>query len=495
MADETILPPEDKQPAEDNNQGEDQQPLMAKSTRSFMSYIVKGDPRIWSIYFILICISVVEMFSASSQLTFKASAVTLPAFSHMRNLVIGFFIMLFAQRCSLKATKMWGILLFVFGSATMLGTFFFGHEQKGAMRSMGFFQPIEFLKVATVMFMAYALTLKDDIFLLSKWFQTHTQGRRVIAYLLILAVPLVIVGSQNLSSCIIICLTIFSMMFLGKVRGKYLWTMIGAAVVGGGLFLAALYGIHCTRDTSKAENTAEIEAEQNQSDSGIFDKLTIRLYTWSNRIYGGSDVPLWERDPNGTYSQEIHSHMAIANSYPFGRFIGNSQIRDHLPEAFSDYIYAIIFEEWGFLGAIFVLLLYLFLLLRCYYLSRLTDNLYIKLLIVGLPLLITIQALIHIGVCTGAMFVTGQPLPLISRGGSSIVVTSFAFGIILAMSQCLRPQAVSTVDNVETQRPAPIIPLPLKQQPDGEADAENSPVETEPKDSPEAPEPDKPEPF
>ena len=139
----------------------------------------------------------------------------------------------------------------------------------------------------------------------------------------------------------------------------------------------------------------------------------------------------------GKKAQEIYSHMAIANGYPLGQFIGRSRLRDFLPEAFSDYIYAIIFEEWGFFPAALIPLLYLLLLARCYYLSRQTESTYIRLIIIGLPLIMVIQALIHIGVCTGAMFVTGQPLPLISRGGSSIMATSASFGMILALSRLI----------------------------------------------------------
>ena len=178
-----------------------------------------------------------------------------------------------------------------------------------------------------------------------------------------------------------------------------------------------------------------------QAESGIANsKVLGRVITWSNRIYDHSGKPLWEEDINGKKSQEIYSHMAIANSYPFGRFIGNSKMRDFLPEAFSAYIFAIIFEEGGPVMATLVLLLYLTLFIRCYVLSRRTESPYIRLMMLGLPLIIVIQALIHIGVCTGAMFVTGQPLPLISRGGSSIIGTSISFGILLALSRLIRQE-------------------------------------------------------
>ncbi len=109
-------------------------------------------------------------------------------------------------------------------------------------------------------------------------------------------------------------------------------------------------------------------------------------------------------------------------------------MRDYLPEAYSDYIYSIIFEELGILGASLVMLLYFILFWRCYRLSRKTEDQFKRLVMISLPLMIVIQALMHIGVCTDAMFVTGQPLPLISRGGMAIMSTSAIFGLLFGLS-------------------------------------------------------------
>ena len=221
----------------------------------------------------------------------------------------------------------------------------------------------------------------------------------------------------------------------GKVKGVHLSITLLAVAVAGGLLALALKQVY-----NSHHSTGQTPVETRAASGFSLDKIVNRTTTWANRIYSKSDRPLWQEDVKGEKSQELCAHMAIANGYPIGRFYGNSKLRDYLPEAYSDYIFAIIFEEWGPIGAAFILLLYVYFFIRCYLISRHTDNLYIRLLLIGLSVTIVIQALIHIGVCTGAMFVTGQPLPLFSRGGSSIIGTSISIGIILALSRIVRDE-------------------------------------------------------
>ena len=414
----------------------------------FLDYIMRGDNWIWTIYVILLCISIVEIFSATSQLTFQGGNASDPAYRHISFLLIGFFALLFFQSVDRRAILAWDKAFYFLGLLFLIALPFLGTDQKGAIRSIGGFQPVEFCKLGVVMLLCSAITARDAFYqqLPVAWYRTRIVGRRFITYLLIIAVVAVPIAIQNLSSALIIGMASLGILFMGKVNGKYLWITIFAFGIAGIIFLSALYGVYRSNHPSGSSNLENIESVTSSSSAEsskgatVVEKLFKRGSTWSERIFGHSGLPLWEEDIHGKKSQEIYSHMAIANSYPFGRFIGNSKMRDFLPEAFSDYIYAIIFEEWGPVGAFLVLLLYLILLGRCYILSRRTDDAYLQLLIVGLPLIIVIQALIHIGVCTGAMFVTGQPLPLLSRGGSSIVGTSISFGLMLAVSRLIQSE-------------------------------------------------------
>ncbi len=406
------------------------------SRYDFAGSILRGDKTIWGIYIFLALISAVEIFSATSQLTYRGGYASDPAFRHISILLAGLVFLLISQSMSLSAIRAWDKLFYVFGFFLTLATIFVGTEQKGAARSIAGLQPVELCKLGLVMVLCSLVTARDATFHYFKFFRTKTQGRRYWVYLAVIVIGIVPIATQNLSSGLIMGMASLGIMFLGGVNGKYLWQTIGVGIILGLLALAALRVVYETQGGEQNARSAEVEQAENPGSS---DKLG-RATTWANRIYDHSGKPLWEEDMRGKKSQEIYAHMAIANSYPFGRFIGNSKLRDFLPEAFSDYIFAIIFEEGGPVMALLVLLLYLILFIRCYVLSRRTESPYIRLMMVGMPLIIVIQALIHIGVCTGAMFVTGQPLPLISRGGSSIIGTSISFGILLALSRIIRQE-------------------------------------------------------
>lgn len=399
----------------------------AKNTQSLFK-LLAGDKIIGSIYLILVAISALEMFSASAILVYRFGAVpSAYAYEHMQFLIGGLILLIFAQRMSFTAIKQWGILIYAFGALGMLATIGMGESHQGAARSlMGFIQPVEFCKIGTIMLIAQLITARNASFAKWSFFRNKIELKRYLFMLLMAGIVIIPVTTQNMSSGIIIGLTVCALFFLGKIRGKYIgWTALFIAIAGS-IFLYYLHTVYLN----------------NVENGRTGDQVTGlgRVPTWANRIYDKPDGEIWDYDLNGKYSQVVLSHMAVANSYPFGKFLGNSTVRDYLPEAYSDYIFAIIFEEWAFWGAGLLVILYLSLLLRVYWISTQTDDMLKKLLLLGLSLQITIQALIHMGVCTGAMFVTGQPLPLISRGGSSIVCTSFNIGILLALAKIIKQE-------------------------------------------------------
>lgn len=413
--------------------------------RSFQEYMIRGDKVIWGIYIFLFILSMLEIFSATSQLANKSSSVTAPAFKHIEFLFGGLVLLLFAQSLSRRALKSWDKIIYFLGFVLTIVTIFFGVEQKGASRSFAGIQPVELCKIGIVMILATAITASDAIFARIRLFRKNIELYRVWFYIILIGIVAVPIATQNLSSGLIIGMTSLAIMFIGRVSGKYLWIALLWAGLLGGLFFAGLYGVYL----SNKEGLENVEsATESKASKWSLVNLVDRSSTWASRIYGHSEIPLWEEDINGKKSQELCARMAIANSYPMGRSLGRSKLRDFLPEAFSDYIFAIIFEEWGVVGALIVLLAYLALFARCYQLSIRTEDMYLRLLILGLALIMVIQALIHIGVCTGAMFVTGQPLPLISRGGSSILGTSISFGIILAVSRLIQQEQTNKQQTV-----------------------------------------------
>ena len=395
--------------------------------KTFLGSIMRGDSWIWGIYVLLFIISVIEMFSASSRLVYKSMSSTDPVFHHMQLLFGGLVAVMVFQSFSVKALRNWSVLFYIIGIFCLGLMFVFGSEFQGATRQIGGIQPAEICKVGLMMVLCLALSLSDDVYHRLAIFRKKVELRRFLLYLLLAALVAGPILTQNLSTALIIGMASLAIMWVGGVKVKFIGVLLLILAIIGLAFAGALYVLHTSDVNNKAEGKELV-------DLGALN----RAHTWSSRIFEHDEIPLADQKPNDDNAQVIHAHMALANSYPFGKFIGNSQLRDLLPEAYSDYIFAIIFEEMGFQGALFVMLLYIGLLWRCFYLSTKASEVFIRLLLIALPTLMTIQALIHIGVCTDAMFVTGQPLPLISRGGSSVLFTSVSFGILLALSRMVK---------------------------------------------------------
>lgn len=180
----------------------------------------------------------------------------------------------------------------------------------------------------------------------------------------------------------------------------------------------------------------------------LADRLEDRLDTWKSRIVkftNPEDVPANKVNLRNKDSQKNYSHIAIASSGIVGKGPGNSTARDGLAQAFSDFIYAIIIEELGIIGAAFVALLYVFLLFRVAIIANRCENNFPAFLAMGLTLMLVIQALFNMLVAVGLAPVTGQPLPLISRGGTSTVINCIYMGMILSVSRSAKKKAAGSI--------------------------------------------------
>jgi cell division protein FtsW len=393
--------------------------MATQKAKTFTDSLMKGDWLLWLIYFCFLIISVVEMYSASSSLVSRADNNSAPVYNHALQLAVGFLLVVTVQNLHRDSIRTWGKIFFVLGVLSLLATPFLGRNIQGAHRDIAGIQPSElFCKDGLLIFLCSYITKNYSPTL--KGFTLKQYGRMLLAIACVCG-PIFF---QNLSTALIIGFVCFATMLLGRVQFSYVRNTLLILVACGSLFMGALYLVH-------RDDESHLAAEQPLRNLYFLK----RAHTWAERIYSHDDTPLWLADPSGQKSQEIYAHMAIANSYPTPGGPGGSQLRDYLPEAYSDYLYAIIFEELGVVGAAFVVALYLVLLLRAYFIARKCDDPFYQLLMVSLALLITVQALIHVGVCTGAMFVTGQPLPFLSRGGSSILGMSIAFGVMIAISR------------------------------------------------------------
>jgi cell division protein FtsW len=226
------------------------------------------------------------------------------------------------------------------------------------------------------------------------------------------------------------------MMFIGLVPMRQLAKLTATLVVMFALVLSMIFLVG--HDLNADENQlAQVEQVDTQPKSkNVVEKVFHRADTWKSRImkFGKSQPSPQEYDLDKD-AQVAHANIAIVSSDIIGKGPGKSTERDFLSQAFSDFIYAIIIEELGILGAFFVLCLYIFLLYRCARIASRCENNFPAFLAMGLGLLLVIQAIFNMMVAVGLAPVTGQPLPLISKGGTSTIINCAYIGAILSVSR------------------------------------------------------------
>ena len=237
---------------------------------------------------------------------------------------------------------------------------------------------------------------------------------------------------QGLTNTLLLIAITYSMMLIGGGRWLHLISLTAFYAMCGVFFVGYLYFTEVNNDIP-ADASQAVEL----ADDGSVGRKPSRIETWIARMsrHSSDSIPKWEIEPVGKNRQEILSYMAQANGGIHGVGPGNSRESARLPLAFSDYIYAIVVEELGLIGGVAVLILYLWLLARAAGIASRCSITYPALIVMGMAVMIAFQALFHMGIVTGVFPVSGQPLPLISKGGTSIIVTCIAFGIMLSVSR------------------------------------------------------------
>ena len=377
------------------------------------SKLFKGDRVIWIIFMFLCLISVVEVFSATSTIAYKNANYWAPIIRHATFLVVGFFFVLIIHNLPTRFSVILGLLLPVV-IFLLLITPFIGVEINGERRWLNIlgitFQPSEIAKLCSVCYMALVLSRRNVL-----------TSKQMFWYILIgVGITCACILYNNGSTAIMLGMIMLMMMFIGQVGFKRILILIGIGLSA----ILLVWGIYkLTPDT--------------------VEKFLPRIYTWiarldrhsdNERFAEGTEEKTWVLDMDEHYQEDL-AKIAIAQGGVLGKLPGHGQQRDFLPQAYSDFIYAIIIEETGLAGGFFVLLLYLILLIRVAMIARRCEKLFPKFLILGCGLMLVTQALINMAVAVGVFPVTGQPLPLISRGGTSTVISCFYIGIILSVSR------------------------------------------------------------
>ena len=400
--------------------------------------IFKGDKVIWMVFFFLCMISIIEVFSASSNLTYKSQNYMGPILYHTIMILVGVVVAVVTLNVPCRYFKLMTPFLLVITAVTLLWVLIGGESINGANRVISLlgitFQPSEIAKGTMVLITAQILSAMQ---------RETGADRKAFNYIMVILVPITfLIGIENLSTAALLFCVIVLMMFLGRVPMSQMGKLVGAiaviAVIGLTLILT-LGSIEDTpnEQTSMTESVADAGKEGEDKTSikggGIFHRFT----TQRNRILkfvDKKDVAPEDYDIEENF-QVGHANIAIASAGIIGKGPGNSTERDYLPQAFSDFIYAIIIEEMGLFGAAFVVFLYVVLLYRAARIASRCENNFPAFLIMGLALMLVIQATFNMMVAVGLAPVTGQPLPLISKGGPSTIINCAYIGAILSVSR------------------------------------------------------------
>ncbi len=362
---------------------------------------IKGDKVIWMVVIFLSLVSLLLVYSSTGALAYKKQGGNTEYYfiRHLIILVLGLVIMFGAHLIKYTIYARIANILVILAIPVLGYTLFSGQEINEASRwivvpiiNMSF-QSSDLGKLALVIFLARFLTVKqNDIKDFKKGF---------LPVMIFIGLICGLILPANLSTSVLLFLTCVIMLFIGRVSLKHLGQMLFVAITVLSIFLLIL---------------------TNSSDQG-------RLGTWKKRIesFNGNN-------PELNY-QSNQAKIAIASGYPLGKGPGNSTQRNFIPHPYSDFIYAIIIEEYGILGGTLVLLAYLILLFRAVRIAIKSPGTFGAFLALGLSLMLVFQAMVNMLVATDLMPVTGQPLPLISMGGTSLWFTSISFGIILSVSK------------------------------------------------------------
>ncbi len=361
---------------------------------------LQGDRVIWFIVAFLSLFSILAVYSSTGTLAYRYQAGNTEYYliKHLIIVVMGFFLMFVAHKIKYTYYSRLSQLALIVAVPLLILTLMMGTNINEANRWLTLpvinitFQSSDFAKLALIIYIARMLTKKQD------------QIKDFKSAFLPIILPVIIICAfilpANLSTAIILFATSVVLMFIGRVSIKYIMAMISIGVVLMSLFIVVLL---------------------NSPDTG-------RLYTWKNRVenFIGKDGDTYQTD---------QSKIAIATGGIAGKMPGNSVQRNFLPQAYSDFIYAIIIEEYGLIGGTIVLFLYLILLFRGVRIAHRSPGTFGALLATGLTFSLVFQAMINMAVTVGLLPVTGQPLPMVSMGGTSLWFTSLAIGIILSVSR------------------------------------------------------------
>ncbi len=362
---------------------------------------IKGDKVIWTIVLLLSLLSILVVYSSVVALAYryKNGDTGSYLFKHIFTVATGIFLMYLIHKVKYSYFSRISQIGIILAAPLLLYTLFKGVSAGEANRWLAIpgtpltFQTSDFAKLALITYVARMLSIKQAVI------KDFKQG------FLPIVIPIIIICGlifpANFSTAALLFFTCLVLMFIGRMNTKHLLILIGSGIVFGALLIVLIFN---------------------------FPTIIKRADTWKARIEN------FRKGDSESNFQAEQAKIAIASGEIFGKGPGNSIQRNFLPQASSDFIFAILIEEWGLITAVIIVFLYLILLFRGVRIANKSERTFGSLLAIGLAFSLVFQAMINMAVAVNLFPVTGQPLPLISMGGTSIWFSSIAIGIILSIS-------------------------------------------------------------
>lgn len=367
----------------------------------FIDKYIKGDRVIWAVVLLLAIFSVLVVYSSIVTLAYKYQGgnTEFYLFKHSIILFIGFTLMYFAHKLNYRYYSRMSQIALLLAIPLLLFTLLTGASINDASRWLVIpvinqtFQTSDLAKLALIMFLARMLSKKQENI------KDFNQAFVPIMIPVLLVCGLIL--PANFSTAAMLFTTCLVLMFIGRINLAYIISLISIGLVCLVIFLAVVMN----------------------------SNMTSRVGTWQKRIENFMDG-----NSQVNYQAE-QSKIAIATGGVMGKGPGRSTQRNFLPQSYSDFIFATVIEEYGIVGGGFTLLLYLILLYRGILIAKKAPQTFGSLLAIGLSFSLVFQAMINMAVAVNLFPVTGQPLPMVSMGGTSIWFTCLAVGIILSVSR------------------------------------------------------------
>ena len=383
----------------------------------------KGDRVIWGIVVILTLVSLLVVYSSTGSLAYKYSKSTESyLFKQFAFIILGVMIIYFAHRVNYTLYSRVAKLLFVISIPLLIYTYFFGARLNEGSRWIMLpvinmtFQTSDMAKLALFMYLSRQLSRKQNVI------KDFKKG--FLPIIIPVVIICLLIAPANLSTAILIAGTSFMLMFIGRVSTKHILLTIGIALLPV-LMLLMVAVKYYDKPNHKAKDLPAVFSVG-------------RIPTWIGRIQ--TFMYSKKEDANEKLYQVNQAKIAIASGGFFGLGPGNSKARNFLPHSYSDFIYAIIMEEYGLVGGAFMVFIYLLFLYRCIRLYRKCPFAFGAFLALALSFMLVIQAIANMGVNVNIFPNTGVTLPLVSMGGSSFLFTCLSIGIILSVARNVEQQ-------------------------------------------------------